>query len=72
MVAVSACGSQTAKVKTKAASTGTWNTGNTDAFRKASKQAAGSATRSKDAAKAYLVKLGTHKKGGGLTDKYKG
>ncbi|MFN3314732.1 MAG: hypothetical protein ACK4Z4_17920 [Ferrovibrio sp.] len=60
------------KLKTKAASSGTWNSANTDGFRSASAKTVKSATKSREAARAYLVKLGTHKKGGGLTERYKG
>lgn len=60
-----------AKIKTKAASSGTWNSANTDRFRKGSEKTVKSATQSPKAAKAYLIKLGTHSKSGGLTNKYK-
>jgi len=58
--------------KTKAVSTGTWNSANTDGFRKGSEKTVKSATQSPKAAKAYLIKLGTHNKSGGLSSKYKG
>jgi hypothetical protein len=61
-----------AKRDSKPVSTGTWNAADTDQFRRSSRKTVDEATKSKEAAKGFLVKLGTHAASGGLSDRYKG